>query len=109
MTWHSRYFFEAAKLQETNDCILWPYGTDRNGYAMMRHKGRKVYAARRMCEEMHGPPPTPEHESAHSCHKRRCINKRHVRWKTHAENMAESAGRPEYLASYRCPGWILPK
>jgi hypothetical protein len=44
------------------------------------------------CEEENGPPPTPDHEAAHSCGNGHlgCVARKHLRWKTHAENVAEA-------------------
>jgi hypothetical protein len=40
---------------------------------------------------VNGPPPTPEHEAAHSCGKGHegCIAPGHLEWKTPAENTAD--------------------
>ncbi len=41
-----------------------------------------------MCILAHGEPPTPKHQTAHSCGKGHegCINPRHLSWKTNQEN-----------------------
>lgn len=71
------------------DCLTWPYGKDQDGYGKVHVKGRGTLRAHRyVCELVHGHPPTPEHETAHSCGKGRdgCVHPRHLRWATSAEN-----------------------
>jgi hypothetical protein len=85
-------FLEWAILQETDECILWPYSTAGAGYASihMSH-GNREYVHRIICRRIHGPSPTPKHEATHLCGKGHiaCINKRHLSWKTHKENIAD--------------------
>jgi hypothetical protein len=71
-----------------NECLIWPYARIKAGYAQL---GGGKYVHRLACEELYGPPPTPEHEAAHSCGNGHlgCVAKRHLSWKTHAENMAD--------------------
>lgn len=55
---------------------------------------RNFNAARLMCELVHGPAPTPEHEASHLCEEIRlesnwlCICPDHLIWETKKENMA---------------------
>lgn len=84
-------FFEASLTRNTDECIIWPYGTDGHGYAKFSsgqksHGTTKVYRA--VCAIKNGPPPTPKHQAAHSCGKGSsgCINHRHLSWKTPLEN-----------------------
>jgi len=44
-----------------------------------------------MCELTNGPPPKPEHDSAHVCGKGHlgCCHPKHVFWKTRSENLAD--------------------
>jgi hypothetical protein len=42
-----------------------------------------------MCELVHGTPPEPGLEAAHSCGVRLCCNPQHLRWATTAENAAD--------------------
>ena len=86
-----RYFEEVVLAYDGDDCLLWPFWRAAGGYAYLRHDGRDQPVSRIACEAVHGPPPTPDHESAHSCGRGHlgCVTKRHLSWKTHAENMAD--------------------
>jgi hypothetical protein len=84
-------FLEKAINYEGDDCLIWPFGVNPNGSAKLNRLGRTYgsnIVSRAVCEEAHGPPPTPEHEAAHSisCISRRCVNQRHLRWATRGEN-----------------------
>lgn len=75
-------------------CVTWPYSKCTNGYGQVAINGKKVLTHRISCERLNGPPPTPQHEAAHSCGNGHlgCVSPWHLRWLTHAENTAESAG-----------------
>lgn len=78
-------FIRRAILQETDDCIIWPYAHGVYGYATV--EGKQVLAHRAACILAHGPPPFPKAEAAHyRCGNELCINKRHLRWSTIEQN-----------------------
>jgi hypothetical protein len=91
--WH--FYREAVQTCEAgpNDpCLIWPFARDEAGYGILgRGKGRTKSVSRRICEETYGLPPTPEHETAHSCGRGNdgCVTIGHLRWATRAENMAD--------------------
>lgn len=86
-------FMEAAIRSNTDDCILWPYSRNNMGYAQINETGSrgKRLVTRRVCVAIHGEPPTIAHVAAHSCGNGHlgCINPRHLRWATSAENSQE--------------------
>lgn len=88
---HARAFMESAFSYEGNDCLIWPYCKVHNGYGCINISGRKYIVSRLVCAEVNGPPPTPGHEAAHSCGNGHlgCVNPRHLRWASRAENMQE--------------------
>lgn len=72
-------------------CLLWPFGTTTKGYPVIRlsEPRRMALAHREVCRRVHGEPPHPDSESAHSCGQRSCINGCHLRWATAVENAAD--------------------
>lgn len=99
-------FLRANVAYDGITCLLWPLSCDDKGYAVVRFDGKNRKAARVMCEMVKGPPPTPQHEAAHSCGRGHhgCIDPRHLSWKTRAENQRDrrqhgTAGRG--LGGYR--------
>lgn len=84
-----RAFIDKALAQETDDCIIWPYGK-KEGYGFLNDgSGGTVTASRLICTLAHGEPPAEGMEAAHSCGNRPCCNKRHLRWATCTENNAD--------------------
>lgn len=80
---------------EGDDCIRWPYAHNQWGYpAGIAYNGKRTAASRVMCELANGPPPSPEYEGAHSCGNgnKGCLNRKHLRWATSAENNADKIG-----------------
>ena len=84
-------WIEAHKDHEGSECLIWPFSKYGSGHAAFSvgHKGKIV--SRIMCEHRHGPPPTPQHDAAHSCGKGHlaCVNPMHLDWKTKSENQAD--------------------
>lgn len=77
---------------ETDECVIWPYGRDGNGYGRLTLRdGLSQFVHRRICELKYGPPPTAQHQAAHNCGKGHegCVNWRHLRWATRKENEAD--------------------
>lgn len=85
------FLLNSALTHTGQNCLLWPYSGDRNGYGTIQYEGRTQLAHRIVCKLANGPPPTSTHDAAHSCGKGHegCVNPQHLRWATRAENMAD--------------------
>ncbi len=86
-----RFFRETVLTYEGNECLAWPFWCDENGRGKVRWDGWDQIVSRLVCEMVKGPPPTPEHQAAHSCGRGHlgCVTKGHVSWKTPVENNAD--------------------
>lgn len=86
-----RYFREVVMAYEGDECLAWPYGKNASGYGVWTGATGSGIVSRQVCEEAHGPAPTPKHEAAHSCGKGHlaCVTKGHLSWKTPKENGAD--------------------
>lgn len=79
-----RFFDEVVLNHRADECLAWPFNKNSAGYGMLKHNGKYQLVSRLVCEAENGPPPTPEHQAAHSCgngHKA-CAARRHLVWKT---------------------------
>jgi hypothetical protein len=87
----SRFLRENIPNHESDECLTWPYTNDPNGYGQIRISGKLYRVSRLVCEDVHGPAPTPEHHAAHSCGKGHegCVNRAHLSWKTASANQMD--------------------
>ena len=87
-----KFFREKVLTYDDDDCLIWPFGCSDKGCALMSSPARSV--SRLVCQFENGPPPTVDHQAAHSCGRGHegCVTKRHLRWATPVENQADRLG-----------------
>lgn len=88
-------FIDQAIKYKKSACLLWPFKSKAGkGYPKATINGEQQYVHRYICGRVHGPAPSLTHQVAHSCGKGHlgCINPKHLRWATVAENSADMLG-----------------
>lgn len=101
----SAFIITAAKY-EGEDCLTWPFSRTKYGYGNIGPENfGTTLAHRAVCMIAHGPPPSDDHESAHSCGKGHegCVNPNHLRWDTRKGNMADKLRHGTHARGERSP------
>lgn len=84
----AKKFIEQALSYRGDECLLWPYGRNRGGYAVSKERCGTTLVSRYICIETNGAPADPRLEAAHSCSNGHngCITPSHLYWATSKEN-----------------------
>lgn len=85
-------FYEEHRDDVTDECMIWPYSQDKDGYGYVWIPGKGHYTRVTVlaCITHNGPMPAPGMVAAHGeCHNVLCWNGKHLMWKTHAENAVD--------------------
>ena len=87
-------FIERARSYDGEDCLFWPFGRAKSGYAQIWDADAKqrLYVHRIVCESNLGPPPKGSNDCCHSCNNGHlgCISRKHIRWGTRQENVQDA-------------------
>jgi hypothetical protein len=86
-----KFFREVALQYDGDECLIWPFKINPNGYGSIWLNGANRTVSRLICEHFNGSPPTARHEAAHSCGNGHlgCVSRFHLSWKTSKENKAD--------------------
>lgn len=79
---------------EGGECLIWPFYRRPDGRAAMNAgvgDDGSWLVHHRICERVHGAPPSSEHIACHSCGNGHegCVNSGHLYWGTHADNQQD--------------------
>lgn len=98
-----RFIHDVALLHTSDQCLIWPFRKNRDGYGTLKVDGKMTRANRYVCGLVKGSPPTPKHEAAHSCGHESCISPIHLSWKTRTENEADKIAHGTRLRGEQHP------
>lgn len=98
---------EVVAAPPTDDCVEWPYARSPLGYGRINIGGRSANAHAVVLELSVGPRPGAWYGSLHSCDNPPCVNPRHLRWGTAAENRQDQVDRDRFAKGEKQAGALL--
>jgi len=84
--YEAKIFARDAALSETDECIIWPFSTCRDGYPFMGYRGTTIRISEIVLKKRVGPRPLGCVARHGPCRNTRCINPRHLSWGTIKQN-----------------------
>jgi hypothetical protein len=83
-----RFLQGVALKHDGPECLIWPFNRPNGTYGMIKIDDKPFLVHRYICTIVHGEPPTPKHQAAHSCGRGRqgCVSPGHLSWKTAKAN-----------------------
>jgi len=85
-------FLQSAISYRGDECLLWPFSRNADGYGTLKGYGKSDLVHRLVCEAICGPAPPLKTDAAHSCGNGHlgCVNPSHLRWATRSENVQDA-------------------
>lgn len=98
-----KWIREVALCHEGDECLIWPFSRNTDGYGQLNDEGRTTSAHRFICRAVHGEPSSSGLEAAHSCGNGHlgCVNPAHLRWATRVENIHDCIDHETFIRGER--------
>lgn len=83
------FISKAIRHQDSDNCLIYPYGKQGAGYGSIRIAGKQTLVHRIVCEAVNGDVTKDKPFALHNCGNGHlgCCNPHHLRWGTFSENM----------------------
>jgi hypothetical protein len=101
------YLLHAIYSHDSDDCLIWPHGTEKSGYGKIRFEGQDTRVHRAVFKITHGRWPEPC--ARHTCDCRSCFNPRHIIEGTQQDNMLDAYVRGRTVRGEKQGGSKLTK
>lgn len=88
-----------------DECMYYP-GYNKEDRLRFQIGDKRFFAARWVCIQVHGDPPSKFHEAAHECGNGHlsCVNPKHLRWATKLENQEDKFRHGRQVRGSRVTG-----
>ena len=92
---------------ESQDCILWPFSLNKQGYGQLGWDGRRHVSASRVMMILASGKEHDDLHAAHKCGNRQCVNPNHIYWATPKQNCHDKWVHGTMLAGAKSPSALL--
>lgn len=102
------FFKQLLNRRGEEECIIWPFSKNSNGYGTIGLKGQAKEVHRLVCIEINGKP-NGNLVSRHLCGmgKFGCVNPDHLQWGTYKQNAADCRDHGTHLQGTQKPTCVL--